>query len=98
LPGAKVAVIEGPLNEAVPFTMRIQLPANYKIAPHYHTAIEHVTVISGEFAMGMGGKFDEKSLVKLARVTWRSCNRRRRITPRRPSPQRSRCTASARGP
>lgn len=56
LPGAKIAVIEGPLNEAKPFILRLKLPANYKIAPHYHTAIEHVTVISGEFAMGVGEK------------------------------------------
>ena len=59
LPGAKVAVIEGPLNEAKPFILRIKLPANYKIPPHYHTAIEHVTVISGEFTMGMGENFGQ---------------------------------------
>jgi len=65
LPGAKVAVIEGPLNEAAPFTMRIQLPANYKIAAHSHSAIEHVTVISGEFGIAIGEKFDQKKLTKL---------------------------------
>jgi hypothetical protein len=27
-PGAKIAVIEGPLNEAVPFTFRLRFPAN----------------------------------------------------------------------
>jgi hypothetical protein len=58
LPGAKLAVIEGPLNEAVPFTMRIKLPAGYKIPAHWHTAIEHVTVISGTFNLGMGDKLD----------------------------------------
>ena len=41
-PGAKVAVIEGPMNEAVPFTIRLKFPANYKIPPHWHPAIEHV--------------------------------------------------------
>jgi len=56
LPGAKLAVIEGPLNEAKPFTMRIRFPANYKIPPHFHSAIEHVTVISGEFIMAVGEK------------------------------------------
>ena len=57
-PGAKLAVIEGPMNEAVPFTFRLKLPANYKIAPHWHPAIEHVTVISGTFNMGTGDKLD----------------------------------------
>ena len=53
-PGAKIAVIEGPLNEAVPFTVRLKLPANYKVPAHWHPAIEHVTVISGTFNMGTG--------------------------------------------
>lgn len=57
-PGAKIAVIEGPMSEATPFTVRIKLPANYKIPAHWHPAIEHVTVISGTFNMGTGDKLD----------------------------------------
>ena len=60
-PGAKIAVIEGPMNEAKPFTMRLRLPANYQIPAHYHGAIEHVTVISGTFNMGTGDKLDTKA-------------------------------------
>lgn len=56
--GAKLAVIEDPLNEAVPFTFRLRLPANYGIPDHWHPAIEHVTVISGTFNMGTGDKLD----------------------------------------
>lgn len=33
-PGAKIAVIEGPMNEAVPFTVRIRFPANYMLPAH----------------------------------------------------------------
>jgi anti-sigma factor ChrR (cupin superfamily) len=58
-PGAKVAVIEGPPNEAVPFMMRLKFPANYKIPAHWHPAIEHLTVLSGTFNMGIGDKLDE---------------------------------------
>jgi len=57
-PGAKIAVIEGPMNEAKPFTMRLRLPADYRIPAHFHSAIEHVTVISGTFNMGTGEKLD----------------------------------------
>ena len=57
-PGAKLAVIEGPLNEAVPFTFRLQFPANYQIPAHWHAAVERVTVISGTFNMGVGDKLD----------------------------------------
>jgi hypothetical protein len=58
-PGAKIAVIEGPPTEAVPFTFRLKFPPNYKIPAHWHPAIEHVTVISGTFNLGMGDKLDE---------------------------------------
>jgi quercetin dioxygenase-like cupin family protein len=46
-PGAKVAVIEGPPNEAVPFIFRVKFPADYKLPAHWHPAIDHVTVLSG---------------------------------------------------
>lgn len=57
-PGAKIAVIEGPLNEARPITARIKFPANYRLPAHHHPVIEHVTVLSGMFNMGMGDKLD----------------------------------------
>jgi len=59
-PGAKLAVIEGPLNEAVPFTFRLQFPANYQIPAHWHPAVERVTVISGTVNMGIGDKLDRQ--------------------------------------
>lgn len=63
--GVKSAVIEGDPTKAGPFTMRVKLPANYKIPPHWHPAIEHVTVISGSFNMGLGETFDESKATKL---------------------------------
>ena len=57
-PGAKLAIVEGPLNEAVPFVFRLKLPANYRIPAHWHPAIEHVTVLSGTFYMGAGDALD----------------------------------------
>ena len=56
--GAKVAVIEGPLNEAGPITFRLKFPADYKLPAHWHPGIEHVTVISGTFHMGAGDTLD----------------------------------------
>lgn len=58
-PGAKIAVIEGPMGEAVPFTARLKLPAKYAIPAHWHPAIEHVTVLSGVLQMGTGDKLDK---------------------------------------
>ena len=56
--GVKVAVMEGPLNEAAPITFRLKFPADYKLPAHWHPGIEHVTVISGTFNMGAGDKLD----------------------------------------
>jgi quercetin dioxygenase-like cupin family protein len=64
-PGTKVAVIEGPMNEAVPFTVRIKFPAGAKVPPHWHPGIEHVTVISGLFNAGLGDKLEESKATPL---------------------------------
>ena len=66
LPGAKIAVLEGPLNEAVPITFRVKFPADYKLPAHWHPGIEHVTVISGTFNLGTGDKFDPSKTYPLS--------------------------------
>lgn len=57
-PGTRIAVIEGPLDKAVPFTLRLALPANAKIAPHVHPTFERVTVLSGTFHFAQGDAYD----------------------------------------
>jgi quercetin dioxygenase-like cupin family protein len=64
-PGAKFAAVSGDPAGKGPFVIRLQLPAGYKIAPHWHPTDEHVTVVSGAFALGMGETFDEKSAKEL---------------------------------
>lgn len=64
-PGAKIAVIEGPMNEAVPFTIRLKFPANYNIPAHSHPAIERVTVLAGTFHMGTGDRLDAQKTMPL---------------------------------
>jgi len=64
-PGAKITVIEGPMTEAVPFTVRIKLPADYKVPAHWHPAAERATVLSGTFNIGMGDKLDPQKTTAL---------------------------------
>jgi hypothetical protein len=59
-PGAKFAMIEGNPSEAGPFTLRVKFPADYKVPAHWHPVVEHVTVISGTFNLGMGDKLDKE--------------------------------------
>ncbi len=58
LPGVKIAVIEGQLDKAVPIMFRLKFPANFKVPPHWHPGIEHITVISGTLHMGLGNVFE----------------------------------------
>lgn len=57
-PGAKLAVLEGDLKQAAPFTMRLRLPPNSKVPAHTHPVFERVTVMSGTFHLGIGETFD----------------------------------------
>src|SRR5204862_121147 len=52
--GAQFALLEGNPADAVPLTLRLKLPPNYRIPPHWHAVLEHVTVLSGTLNVGMG--------------------------------------------
>lgn len=60
--GAQMVALEGSPGEEGIFTMRLKLPAGYRISPHWHPAWEHITVIDGSFWMGLGEKFDEAAM------------------------------------
>jgi quercetin dioxygenase-like cupin family protein len=64
-PGVKAAVIAGDPDKPGPFVLRIKSPARTRVAPHWHPGDEHVTVLSGTFAVGMGDVFDWKRLTVL---------------------------------
>src|SRR5262245_34604022 len=55
----------GPMNEPVPFTVRIRFPANYKLPAHWHPAVERITVLSGTFNMGVGDEPDPQKTTPL---------------------------------
>ena len=59
-PGAQAAILEGNPMKYGPFTLRLKLPDGYRIPPHLHTVIEHITVIQGTFVLGMGEKVTDQ--------------------------------------
>jgi hypothetical protein len=62
--GAQLAVLEGnPMASSGDYTIRLKMPAGYKIAPHWHPLRENVTVISGTFKLGMGDQFEEGKMM-----------------------------------
>src|ERR1700732_4041688 len=63
-PGAQLAVLEGDPGAATgDFTVRLKMPDGYRIAPHWHPNRENVTVLSGNFIVGMGDSFDESKMM-----------------------------------
>ncbi len=63
--GGQMAVLSGDPTKFGPFTVRLKMPAGYKIPAHSHPSAELLTVISGEFGYGMGDKLDEAGAEKL---------------------------------
>jgi quercetin dioxygenase-like cupin family protein len=63
--GAQIAVVSGNPGIEGPFVIRLKFPAGYKVAPHWHPTDEHVTVLSGTMAFGMGDKFEQPAMKEL---------------------------------
>lgn len=63
--GAEIAVLEGNPSEKGPATVRLRLPANYAVPPHWHNTAERVTVLSGTFNVGMGDRLDRNASQRL---------------------------------
>ena len=63
--GAKIAVLNGDPFKPGPYTVRLSLPANYKLPPHWHAQAENLTIISGTFYIGLGDKADAKAAHEL---------------------------------
>ena len=62
LPGAEIAVVSGDPAKAGEFVIRIKLADGTKVPPHWHPTDEHITVMRGVFAVGMGILYDESKL------------------------------------
>jgi len=59
--GAQIALLEGDSSKPGAFTFRLKMPDRYEIAPHWHPADEHATVLQGTLVMGLGVKFDRSA-------------------------------------
>ena len=58
-PGAQVAVMSGDPGKAGLYIIRARMPDGYAVPAHWHKKTENVTVISGNFNVGMGDKLDK---------------------------------------
>jgi quercetin dioxygenase-like cupin family protein len=58
--GAMLAVLAGDPGSTGPVSVRLKMPAGYKIPAHWHPTDEQLTVLSGTFSIGMGDVLDMK--------------------------------------
>ena len=56
--GAQAALITGDPSAPGAFTLRIRVPAGYRVPPHWHSGVEHLTVLSGDLSVRMGEEVD----------------------------------------
>lgn len=70
--GGRVAVISGDPSQPGPFVIRAQVPAGYKVAPHWHPGVENLTILAGTVALGMGETFDEAKMTEVGTAGYAS--------------------------
>lgn len=63
--GSKMAVISGDPSQPGPFVIRAQVPAGYRVPPHWHPGVENLTILSGTVAIGMGDAWNDAALQAL---------------------------------
>ncbi len=56
--GALSVVLDGDPARPGIFTVRMMLPAGFRLPPHYHAAPERLTVLSGSIHLGYGNALD----------------------------------------
>jgi quercetin dioxygenase-like cupin family protein len=59
-PGVEYVLIQGNPAEPGPLALRLRFPAGYGIPAHSHPQVEHITVLSGVFNIGMGDILDRE--------------------------------------
>lgn len=52
--GAQIAVLHGDPFKKQMFALRLKMPDGYRIAAHWHTQDEQLTILSGTFMLAMG--------------------------------------------
>ena len=55
-PGAQLAVLHGDPSKKTLFALRFKMPDGYRIAPHWHSQDEELTVLAGTLMLGVGDK------------------------------------------
>jgi len=58
----QLSVLSGDPFKTGMFSVRLRIPDGGKVAAHWHPTDEHITVLQGTFAAGMGDQFADSAL------------------------------------
>ena len=61
-PGVQMLVLEGSPKAEGMFTIRLRIPADTRLKPHWHTRDERVTILSGLAKVGFGEAWNEETM------------------------------------
>jgi uncharacterized RmlC-like cupin family protein len=61
--GAQYAILLGRPGDAGPLIVRVKLPPDMQVMPHTHPEARTYTVLSGEWKVGFGEKYDAAALL-----------------------------------
>ena len=61
-PSVRLAVVVGHPAKPGPYVIRVKVPKGVKLMPHRHPEDRIYTVMSGVFYIGLGDRFDSKSM------------------------------------
>ena len=66
----ETAVLEGNPKQEGLYVMRVKIPANTKLLPHWHPEDRTVVILSGTFYYNYGEKFDESKMKEISTGTF----------------------------
>lgn len=61
-PSVREAVVVGDPDQPGPYVIRVKVPSDARLMPHWHPEDRVYTVISGVFYIGLGEQFDAEQL------------------------------------
>jgi hypothetical protein len=65
-----MVVLQGDPTKAGPYTVRLKLPAGYRVALNWHDADQNFTVISGLLYIGIGPTFDQSNMKEIGATSF----------------------------
>jgi hypothetical protein len=72
LPGAQMMILQGDITKAGPYTIRLRVPAGYKVPLHWNDNEVNMTVISGVMHIGIAPNYNATNSKEIGALSFAS--------------------------